>query len=154
MSNLSLEQTSTILRNMGFIAHEDNPRFLDHPDWYMEEKDFNYGVNLQVYIYDSQAGYCCIDIDGQCHMVPCLTPEDGIELLEFMTQHYVKRVTRKAYMWPDGEVSSAVISYKSDDYVTFNEKMSRNGIRHLVVKHMGYNNVDEIVNSIIEALEE
>jgi len=153
MSNLSLEQTSAILRNMGFIAHEDNQRFLDHPDWYTEEKDFHYGINLQAYIYDSQAGYCCVDLDGD-YMAPCLTPEDGVELLEFMNKHYVKRITKKVYMWPDGEVSSDVISHKSDDYVTFNEKMSKNVIRHLVIKHMGSTMVDEIVNSIIEKLGE
>jgi len=85
----SFDKTTAVLRNMGFIPHEDNPRFLDHPDWYMDKKDVHYNINLQVYIYDSQAGYCCIDIDGD-YMAPCLTPEDGVELLEFMTQHYIK----------------------------------------------------------------
>lgn len=147
----SLEQTQAILLSMGFIAHEDNSRFLDHPDWYMEEEDFHCGINLQAYIYDSQAGYCCVGLDGD-YMAPCLTSEDGVELLEFMNEHYVKRITKKVYMWPDGEMSSTVISYKSDDYVTFNEKMSRSGIRHLVIKHMGYNNIDEIVSSIMAEL--
>lgn len=151
MTTTSLEQTQAILLNMGFIAHKDNQRFLDHPDWYMEEKDFNYGINLQAYIYDSQAGYCCIDLDGD-YMAPCLTSEDGVELLEFMNEHYVKRITKKVYMWPDGEMSSTVISYKSDDYVTFDEKMSRSSIRRLVIKHMGYNNIDEIVSSIMAEL--
>ncbi len=147
----SLEQTSAILRNMGFIAHEDNQRFLDHPDWYMEEADFHYGINLQAYIYDSQAGYCCVALGGD-YMAPCLTSEDGVELLEFMNEHYVKRITKKVYMWPDGEMSSDVISHKSDDYVTFDEKMSRSSIRRLVIKHMGYNNIDEIVSSIMAEL--
>ena len=147
----SLEQTQAILRNMGFIAHEDNQRFLDHPDWYMGEKDFHYGINLQAYIYDSQAGYCCVGLDGD-YMAPCLTSEDGVELLEFMNKHYVKRITKKVYMWPDGEMSSDVISHKSDDYVTFDEKMSRSSIRRLVIKHMGYNNIDEIVSSIMAEL--
>lgn len=151
MTTTSLEQTQAILLNMGFIAHEDNPRFLDHPDWYMEEEDFHCGINLQAYIYDSQAGYCCVGLDGD-YMAPCLTSEDGVELLEFMNEHYVKRIAKKVYMWPDGEISSDVISYKSDDYVTFNEKMSRSGMRRLVIKHMGYNNIDEIVSSIMAEL--
>lgn len=147
----SFDKTTAILRNMGFIAHKDNPRFMDHPDWYMDEKDFHYSINLQAYIYDSQAGYCCVGLDGD-YMAPCLTPEDNIELLEFMTKHYIKRVAKKVYMWPDGEVSSTLISHKSDDYVTFDEKMSRSSIRRLVIKHMGYNNIDEIVSSIMAEL--
>lgn len=95
MANLSLIQTSAILTGMGFIPHEDNCRFLDHPHWYKDKSDIHYGINLQVYIYDSAAGYCCIDIDGDWK-APCLTKEDAAELLAFMEANYHKVLATKS----------------------------------------------------------
>ena len=62
---------------------------MDHPNWYANKNDAYYGINLQVYIYDSQAGYCCVDIDGDWK-APCLTKEDATELLTFMEANYYK----------------------------------------------------------------
>ena len=149
MLSPTFEETSAVLRRMGFVAHDDNPSFLDHRDWFVDKSSIDYGIPLQIYIYDSAAGYCCVDMDGDW-MAPVGTPEEGVELLEFMKKHYIHIRPSIVYMWPDGDVSSEMESNKSDDVVRFYSSMTDKDIKKLVIAYMGenYQHVDELVNEI------
>lgn len=58
--------TIACLLSLGFIAHEDNDCYYDSP----ADDEFS-GPVVQAYIYLSQAGYWCVDLDGG-YRSPCI----------------------------------------------------------------------------------
>lgn len=87
----TLEQTIAALTSIGFVpVDNDDPRFMNHESYFESESDIHYGIPCQGYIYDSNAGYCCVELDGG-YKAPCSNEEEARELLQWLETHYIKK---------------------------------------------------------------
>ena len=86
----SFNETVAALEVVGFVKTNE-PRKLEHPNWFEDHWMKQFGSNLEVEIYLSAAGYYCVRT-GQMgdYCAPCHNDEEGKDLLDFFDKHYIR----------------------------------------------------------------
>lgn len=88
--NPTFNETVAALEVVGFVKTND-PKKLEHPNWFEDHWMKQFNSNLEVEIYLSAAGYYCVRT-GQMgdYCAPCHNDEEGKDLLDFFDKHYIR----------------------------------------------------------------